>query len=100
MQGKKASSWRFIIETRQLRETTLTQNIGPGVGRGSDNPTLEKTLVAKSEEAITERKLAEVSEESQGPRRAVEPMMIMILVGKSMVSILLRRHRRRYEGNI
>jgi hypothetical protein len=34
----------------------LTENIGPpgqpGVERGADNPTLEKTLVAKSEETI------------------------------------------------
>jgi hypothetical protein len=40
----------------QLRETTLTENIDPpeepGVGSGADNPTLEKTLVMKSEEAI------------------------------------------------
>jgi hypothetical protein len=39
-----------------LRETTLTENIGPsqymGIGRGAGNPTLENTLVAKSEEAI------------------------------------------------
>jgi hypothetical protein len=35
------------IGTSQLRETTLTVNIGslgyPGVGRGADNLTLEKT---------------------------------------------------------
>jgi hypothetical protein len=41
--------------TSQLWETTLTENIGPpgypGVGRGADNPTLEKTLVTKSEKA-------------------------------------------------
>jgi hypothetical protein len=56
MQGQKSRSWRFKIETSQLRETTLTENIGPpgepGVGRGAGNPTLEKTLVTKSEEAI------------------------------------------------
>jgi hypothetical protein len=56
MQGQKARSWRFKIGTSQLRETTLTENIGPpvwpGVGRGADKPTLEKTLVTKSEEAI------------------------------------------------
>jgi hypothetical protein len=54
MQGQKASSWRFQIGTNQLRETTPTENIGPpgslGVGRGADNPTLEKN-VTKSEEA-------------------------------------------------
>jgi hypothetical protein len=42
--------------TSQLRETNLTENIGPpgqaGVGCGADNTTLEKTLVTKSEEAI------------------------------------------------
>jgi hypothetical protein len=39
-----------------LREIIVTENIGPpgylGVGRRADNPTLEKTLVTKSEEAI------------------------------------------------
>jgi hypothetical protein len=51
--GKKARSWRFKTGTSQLRETTLTENIGPpGAGRGADNPTLEKTLVTKCEEAI------------------------------------------------
>jgi hypothetical protein len=44
MQGQKASSWRFQIGTNQIRETTLTENIGPpeylGVGRGVNNPTL------------------------------------------------------------
>jgi hypothetical protein len=57
MQGQKARSWDFKIGTSRLRETTLTENIGPpekpGVGRGADNPTLEKKLVTKSEEAIT-----------------------------------------------
>jgi hypothetical protein len=56
MQGQKVRSWHFIIGTSQLRETTLTENISPpgwpGVGSGADNPTLEKTLVTKSEEAI------------------------------------------------
>jgi hypothetical protein len=47
--------------------------------RGAHNPTLEKTLVAKSEEAIAGCKLAEASEEGQGPRsRAVEPVMMMM----------------------
>jgi len=52
-------SWATFIRqigTRELREATLTENIGPPgyprVGRGADNPTLEKTLVTKSEEAI------------------------------------------------
>jgi hypothetical protein len=40
------------ILTSQLREATLTENIGPSgkpwVGREADNPTLEKTLVTKS----------------------------------------------------
>jgi hypothetical protein len=56
MQGQKARSLRFKIGISLLRETTLTENIGPlrysGVGLGADNPTLKKTLVAKSEEAI------------------------------------------------
>jgi hypothetical protein len=56
MQGQKARSWRFKIGTSQLRETTLTENIGPPgypkFGHGAENPTLEKTLVTKSEEAI------------------------------------------------
>jgi hypothetical protein len=51
--GKKRS---FKIGTSQLRETTLTKNIGPpgqpGVGCGADNLTLIKTLATKSEEAI------------------------------------------------
>jgi hypothetical protein len=45
--------------------------------RGADNPTLEKTLFTKSEEAIAGRKLAEASEEGQGPRRSIEPTMMM-----------------------
>jgi hypothetical protein len=49
MQGQKAKFWLFKIGTSQLRETTLTENIGPPGqqkdGRGADNPTLEKTLV-------------------------------------------------------
>jgi hypothetical protein len=53
MQGRKARPWRFKIGTR---ETTLTENIDPPrqpvVGRGADNPTLEKTIDTKSEEAI------------------------------------------------
>jgi hypothetical protein len=56
MLGQKAISWRFKIGTSQLRETTLTENIGlpgwPGVGRGADNTTLKSTLVTKSEQAI------------------------------------------------
>jgi hypothetical protein len=56
MQGQKARSWRFKIGTSQLSEKTLIENIGPsgqpGVGRGADNSTLEKTLVTKFEEAI------------------------------------------------
>jgi hypothetical protein len=44
--GRKSSSWRFQIGTNQLRETTLTENIGPpemlGVERGADNSNLEK----------------------------------------------------------
>jgi hypothetical protein len=55
-QGQKARACHFKIGTSLLRETTLTENIGlpgkPGVGRGADNPTLEKTLVTKSEESI------------------------------------------------
>jgi hypothetical protein len=47
-------------------------------GRGAANPTLEKTLVTKSEEAILQ--LAEASEEGQGSRRAVEPMMMMMMM--------------------
>jgi hypothetical protein len=82
MQGQKASSWRFKIGTSQLRETTLTENIGPprypGVGRGADNPTLEKTRheIWRSNNRILQ--LAEASEEGQGPSRAVEPMMIKL----------------------
>jgi hypothetical protein len=53
MQGQKARSLRFKTGTSELRETTLTENTGPpglpGVGRGADNLTLEKTLVMKSE---------------------------------------------------
>jgi hypothetical protein len=49
-------------------------------GLGADNPTLEKSLVTKSEEAILQ--LAEASEEGQGPRRAVEPMMMMTFLTK------------------
>jgi hypothetical protein len=51
----KSEIRRFKIVTSQLRETTLTENIGPpgqaGVVRGADTTTLEKTLVTKSEEA-------------------------------------------------
>jgi hypothetical protein len=56
MQGEKSSSWHFKIGTSQLRETTHSENINRpgylGVGRRDDIPTLEKTLVTKSEEAI------------------------------------------------
>jgi hypothetical protein len=51
-----------------------------GVGRGADDPTLENTLVTKYEEAIAGWKLVEASEEGQGSRRAVEPMMMMMMV--------------------
>jgi hypothetical protein len=47
---------------------------------GSHNPTLEKILVAKSEEALSGCKLAEASGEGQGPSRAVEPMMMMMMM--------------------
>jgi hypothetical protein len=82
MQGKKARSWRFKIATSQLREPTLTENIGPagqpGFGHGADNPTPEKNScyeIWKSNSWILQ--LAEASEEGQGPRRAVEPMMML-----------------------
>jgi hypothetical protein len=43
--------------TNQLRETTLTEKIGPpgslGLGRGADNSTLEKN-VTKTEEATAD----------------------------------------------
>jgi hypothetical protein len=56
MQGQKAKSRRFKIRNSQLREITLTGNLGPpgypGVGRGVDSPTVQKTLVTKSEDAI------------------------------------------------
>jgi hypothetical protein len=42
--------------TSRLREKNLTESIGPPgkkwIGRGADNPILEKTLVTKSEEEI------------------------------------------------
>jgi hypothetical protein len=45
MQRQKQKTWRFKIGTSRLRETTLTENIGPpgqpGVGHGGDNPILE-----------------------------------------------------------
>jgi hypothetical protein len=37
-----------------------------------------KIHVTKSEEAIGDTLLAEASEEGQGPRRAVEPMMMTL----------------------
>jgi hypothetical protein len=61
--------------TSQLRDTTLTENIGPpgqpGVGHRADDPSLEKTLVMKSEEAIKS------SDKGQGPHKAVEPMIMI-----------------------
>jgi hypothetical protein len=57
MQRQNAIYCRIKIGTSQLRETTLTEHIVPpgqlGAGRGADIPTLEKTLVTKSEETIT-----------------------------------------------
>jgi hypothetical protein len=54
--GKKRDSDALKFGTTQPRETALAENICPSgqprVGRGADNPTLEKTLVTESEEAI------------------------------------------------
>jgi hypothetical protein len=83
MQERKASSWRFQIGTNQLRERILAENIGPpgsvGIGLGADNSTLKKN-VTKTEEATAGRWLAEASEEGQGPHRAVEPMVMMMMM--------------------
>jgi hypothetical protein len=61
MQGRKRSSRRFQTETNQLRETTLTENIGSpvllGVGRGADNSSMAKKKVMKTEEATAGRTL-------------------------------------------
>jgi hypothetical protein len=49
----KSEILKLKIWNSRLRETTLTENFGPPeepvVGSRSDNPTLEKTLVTKSE---------------------------------------------------
>jgi hypothetical protein len=84
MQGQKARSWRFKIGTSLLRETTLTENIGPPeypeVGRGADSPNTEKDSCHETWRNNSRiLQLAEASEEGQGPRRAVEPMMMIIL---------------------
>jgi hypothetical protein len=54
MQGQKARSWRFKIGTSQLRETTLTENIGPpripGGWAWGWRPHPGKNFVTKSEE--------------------------------------------------
>jgi hypothetical protein len=83
MQGRKASSWRFQIGTNRLKETNLTEDIGPpgslGVGRGADNPTLEKTSHENWRSKTGGRWLAEASDEGQGPHRTVEPMMMRMI---------------------
>jgi hypothetical protein len=49
----------------------------------------DRTSIARSsrpyEEALAEWKLAEASEEGQGPHRAVEPMMMMALIYEQTV---------------
>jgi hypothetical protein len=54
--GKNRDSDALKLRLTQLQETTLTGNIDPlgysWAGSGADNPTLEKTFVTKSDEAI------------------------------------------------
>jgi hypothetical protein len=47
---------------------------------GADNPTLEKTRHETWRSNSQILQLAEASEEGQGPRRAVEPMMMMMMI--------------------
>jgi hypothetical protein len=90
MQGRKASSWRFQIGTNQLRETTLTENIGSpgslGVRRGADTPILEKNnFVTKTEEATAGRWLEEAYEEGQGSHRAVGSIVMLMGIHKETI---------------
>jgi hypothetical protein len=80
MHGQRARTKRFKTGTSQLRETTLTENIGPpGQPRVGARLTIPpwKRLVTKSEEAIAGyfswQKFLR-----KGPRMAVEPIMMKI----------------------
>jgi hypothetical protein len=51
-----------------------------GVGRKSDDLALKKKTVTKSEELKTECSLAEPSKEGSGSKRAVLPMIMMMMI--------------------